>query len=56
MVYNIYNKSRYEQAPGGEFHPRDKSEKNSCGFGDLLGAIKKVNPGKAFHVVHMKYC
>ena len=34
-------KSRSEQAPGSEFHPRDKSEKNYCAFWDLLGAIKR---------------
>ena len=37
-------KSRYEQAPGSEFHPCDQSEKRIVGFWDLLGAIKKVNP------------
>ena len=36
--------SRYEKAPGSEFHPRDKSEKNDCGFlGPSWCNIKK-NP------------
>ena len=26
--HTVYVKSRSEQAPGSEFHPRDKSEKN----------------------------
>ena len=35
-----FNKSRSEQAPGSEFHPRDENEKMIVGFWDLLGAIK----------------
>ena len=37
-------KSRSEQAPGSEFHPRDKSEKNDCGFLGPSWCNKKVNP------------
>jgi hypothetical protein len=33
-----------EQAPGGEFHPRDESEKNDCGFLGPSWCNKKVNP------------
>ena len=46
-----YCKSRSEQAPGSEFHPRDESEKNDCGFLGPSWCNKKVNP--VIHVVHM---
>ena len=36
--------SRSEQAPGSEFHPCDKSEKNDCGFLGPSWCSKKVNP------------
>ena len=39
-----YYKSRSEQAPGSEFHPRDKSEKNDFGFLGPSWCNKKVNP------------
>ena len=32
------DKSRSEQAPGCEFHPRDESDKIDCGF---FGAMKR---------------
>ena len=35
--------SRSEQAPGSEFHPRDESEKNYCGFLGPSWSNKKVN-------------
>ena len=38
------DKSRSEQAPGSEFHPRDESEKNDFGFLGPSGSNKKVNP------------
>ena len=38
------NKSRSEQAPGGEFQPRDESEKNDSGFLGPSWCNKKVNP------------
>ena len=37
-------RSRSEQAPGSEFHPRDESEKNDCGFLGSSWCKKKVNP------------
>ena len=37
-------RSRSEQAPGSEFHPRDESDKIYCGFWNLVGAIKKEDP------------
>jgi hypothetical protein len=36
--------SRSEQAPGSEFHPRDKSENNDCGFLGPSWCCKKVIP------------
>ena len=36
-------RSRSEQAPGSEFHPRDESEKNDCGFLGPAWCSKKVN-------------
>ena len=38
------HRSRSEQAPGSEFHPRDESEKNVCGFLGPSWCSKKVNP------------
>ena len=40
--------SRSEQAPGSEFHPRDKSEKNYGGFLGPSWCNKKVNPETYF--------
>ena len=37
-------KSRSEQAPESEFHPREKSEKKDCGFLGPSWCNKKVNP------------
>ena len=37
-------RSRSEQAPRSEFHPRDESEKNDCGFLGPSWFNKKVNP------------
>ena len=36
--------SRYEQAPGSEFHPLDEGEKIDCGFLGPSWCNKKVNP------------
>ena len=36
--------SRSEQAPGREFHPRDKSENIDCGFLGPSWCSKKINP------------
>ena len=36
-------RSRSEQAPGSEFHPRDESEKIDCGFLGPSWCNKKVN-------------
>ena len=44
ILYGITHTSRSEQAPGGEFHPRDKSENNDCGFLGPFWCNKKVNP------------
>ena len=41
---SIYNTSRSEQAPGSEFHRRDESEQNYCGFFGPSWCNKKVNP------------
>ena len=43
-VIEILSISRSEQTPGSEFHPRDKSEKNYCGFLGPSCCNKKVNP------------
>ena len=37
-------RSRSEQAQGSEFHPRDASEKNNCGFLGPSWCSKKVHP------------
>ena len=37
-------KSRSEQAPGSEFHPRDESEKIACDFLGPFWCNKKINP------------
>ena len=37
-------KSRSEQAPGSEFHPRDESDKIYCGFMGPSWCNQKVNP------------
>ena len=37
-------KSRSEQAPGSEFHPRDESDKIDCGFLGPSWFRKEVNP------------
>ena len=37
--HTVIPKSRYEQAPGSEFHPGN--EKSIVVFWDLLGAIKR---------------
>ena len=37
-------RSRSEQAPGSEFHPRDESENIYCGFLGTSWCNKKVNP------------
>ena len=37
-------RSRSEQAPRSEFHPRDESEKKDCGFLGPSRCNKKVNP------------
>ena len=42
-IYPIF-RSRSEQAPGSEFHPRDESEKNYCGFLGPCWCNKEVNP------------
>ena len=39
-----YSKSRSEQAQESEFHLRDESEKNDCGFLRSSWCNKKVNP------------
>ena len=36
-------RSRSEQVPGSEFHPRDESEKNDCRFLGPSWCNKKVN-------------
>ena len=40
----VLGKSRSEQAPGSEFHPRDDSEKNDYCFLGHYWCSKKVNP------------
>ena len=37
-------RSRLQQAPGSEFHPRDESDKIDCGFLGPSWCNKKVNP------------
>ena len=37
-------KSRSEQAPGSEFHPRGESDNIDCGFLGPSWGNKKVNP------------
>ena len=37
-------RSRSEQAPGSEFHPRDKSDKIDCGFFRPFWSNKKLDP------------
>ena len=44
LKLKCYHTSRSEQASGGEFHPRDESEKNDCGFSGPSWCNKKVNP------------
>ena len=44
-VYSVLCTSRSEQAPGSEFHPRDKSERIDCGFLGPSWYNKKVNLG-----------
>ena len=37
-------KSRSEQAPGSEFHPRDESDKIDCGFLGPFWSNKTLDP------------
>jgi hypothetical protein len=41
---NWISRSKSEQAPGSEFHPRDESEKIDCGFLGPSWCNKKINP------------
>ena len=43
-----YDRSRSEQAPGSEFHTRDKSDQIECGFFGPSWCNKKVNPETHF--------